>query len=165
MTNNAAPVFSNQYGHIYRVLAPCLNARWSHNAQEQKHKMFIGRRCKHLYICAPDLLGHMQLSCFYFLDLDNQGTNGKHAPINRCRTFDWHTNCKFSKEWFSLSTAVSSARDFWVFVKLQLEEFKDVFVAHTSLEWQSLICRKNFCKNRLSLTIFPRRLFQCLEES
>ena len=41
MTNNAAPVFSNQYGHIYRVLAPCLDARWSHDVQEQNHKMII----------------------------------------------------------------------------------------------------------------------------
>ena len=28
------------------------------------------------------------------------------------------------------------------FVKLQLDESKDVFVAHTSLGWQSLTCRK-----------------------
>ena len=67
-------------------------------------------------------------------------------PIIRCRTFDWHTNCKFSKEWFS-SALLSAVPE--TFVKLQLDESKDVFVAHTSLGWQSLICRKSPTKQTL----------------
>jgi len=51
-------------------------------------------------------------------------------------------------------------RLFWVFVKLQLDESKDVFVAHmTSLGEQSLICRKNSCKTDPYWQFFLRRLF------
>ena len=80
-------------------------------------------------------------------------------PIIRCRTFDWHTNCKFSKEWFSwaLLSAVPET-----FVKLQLDESKDVFVAHTSLGGRVWFA-ENLPQNRLFLTIVPRGLI--LEEN
>ena len=44
MTNNAAPVFSNQYGHIYRVLAPGVYPTVSSTClefQDQDHQMMI----------------------------------------------------------------------------------------------------------------------------
>ena len=49
------------------------------------------------------------------LDTPEATGKGEVIPVVRSSSSsDWHTNCKFSKEWFSLSTAVSSATDFGI---------------------------------------------------
>ena len=90
------------------------------------------------------------------LDTPEATGKGEVIPVARSSSSsDWHTNCKFSKEWFSLSTAVSSATDFCQIATGGIR----TCLYSIQVEWQSLICLNKADSDR-----FLRTLSQDLEE-
>jgi len=63
-----------------------------------------------------------------------------------------------------LSTAVSSARDFLSFCQIATGGIQGCLCSTYKSGVAEFDLQKELLQNRLSLTIFPRRLFQCLEE-